>query len=98
MMKLTQSLMSSTDNEPERSVGDKLQDGETVDDELEDEQMSVIYSLTFECIGTTKEKRYQKILAKASLEGKTVKMRLTPEPHNPYISEEVDRVASHQPH
>ena len=85
----TMQSMSSTDKEPEGRLGDKLQDGETVDDELEDERMSVIHALTFKCIGTTKEERYQEILAEASLhmrEGKTVNVRLTPEPRNPYNS------------
>ena len=58
----------------------------------ESNSMDVVHALTFKCIGTTKEDRYQEILVEANLQrrsGKEVHVRLTPEPSNCYDSEAI---------
>ena len=46
-----------------------------------------VHSITFKCIGSAKEHRYQEVLAEAALKkrnGENVEVRIHPEPQNPY--------------
>ena len=69
-------------------------DGSSTETDLSDEcvQSREISVVNFKCIGVTRDVSYQETLKNAFLatkEGKTVCVRLTPEPDNPYDSHAV---------
>lgn len=90
-----------TDSDKEESESDQDESEHTreSDDEPECDQDTerntrpeCIHTIIFKCIGSTREKMYQKVLEKARdriQEGFTVPVRLTPEPYNMYDSEAV---------
>ena len=80
------------DNDEDVNMSCELQADKEDEDDEEDESNSVIHALTFKCIGTIKEERYQEILVAANLQrrnGEEVHVRLTPEPTNCYDSEAI---------
>ena len=79
------------DNDEDESMNCELQEDEDDEDD-KDESNSLVHELTFKCIGTIKEERYQEILVAANLQrrnGEEVHVRLTPEPTNCYDSEAI---------
>ena len=79
------------DNDEDESMNCELQEDEDDEDD-KDESNSLVHALTFKCIGTIKEERYQEILVAANLQrqnGEEVHVRLTPEPTNCYDSEAI---------
>ena len=84
-------LEVNEDNDEDESMNCELQEDEDDEDD-KDESNSVVHALTFKCIGTIKEERYQEILVAANLQrrnGEEVHVRLTPEPTNCYDSEAI---------
>ena len=93
------STPTDLDKEESESDQDESEHTRESDDEPECDQDTerntrpeCIHTIIFKCIGSTREKMYQKVLEKARdriQEGFTVPVRLTPEPYNMYDSEAV---------
>jgi len=59
----------------------------TSEEQSDDHASTAVYTITFKCVRTTKEQRYQDVLARAAQEkrnGRDVKVRITPELQNPF--------------
>jgi len=69
-------------------TNEKMDDEDNTSEEQSDDHASTaVYTITFKCVGTTKEQRYQDVLARAAHEkrnGRDVKVKITPEPQNPF--------------
>ena len=81
-------LWSGEDIEAELTTVDtECADNDCCEEEEEElEASTVLHSIIFKCIGTTKEEKYQHVLAKAAHARKNnidVKAQIVPEPHNP---------------
>ncbi len=61
-----QHSITNTDEEDEEAVS-MIPETCISDDDEEDDEEEVIHSITFKCIGTSKEERYQETLAQVSL-------------------------------
>ena len=85
-------LQSTTQSDSDNEQSDHASESDDVPECDQDVREECIHTVTFKCMGSTREKPYQNVLEKARdklQEGFTVDVRLTPEPHNMFDSDAV---------
>lgn len=81
-----------TDVEDDEDPGEHRDESLLTDSDLEEEKCNQTSTVSFKCIGVTRDSSYQETLKEAHKlmkEGKSVLVRVEPEPNNPYDSHAV---------